>query len=619
MTADASHALRPYQAAALAAVRAHWAAGRRRVCCVAPTGAGKTTLAAAALAGARAPLALVHTRTLRDQSQHRLGAGVRVMTIQAALRLPAGALAHHDVVFIDECFTRDTVIQAVGDVVAVSSKPAPDTLIEIDGVVSTPDHPYLTTEGWKRAEDVRAGDLCCVRKTDPASQEEDPQNVLPRVSLEAVERDHELHQQASRECKADRRGQHDSPTGRAREAERNLAGQETPASGAVRERPWVHVAGVDAGTRNGVAVSGSDDGRRAAPISLQVGPCLRISEVGGGDRREHTSEPTGAVQRRAQDEALGWARVGSVAVHQRGGVGRYAEVCPDGLVYNIQTTAGVYFAGGRLVHNCHHLGSRAWVRVLALLSPTALVLGCTATPARADGTALGRGGAGFDALVATASYTNLLRAGHLAPARVVPAARFRGNPAAAYLALGGGRPGIVFAPTMKACNAAVMALGVAGVRAAAITAKTPAAMRTWAFAAFERGDLDVLVSPMALSEGFDSPRAAVCVLDRSCEHVGTYLQMAGRVLRPHPTKGAASPALVLDLRGAAARHGSPTDDRTYSLEGTPIDRVVSAPTAARKRGQAGFAAPIAPAAAIGRGVGVALRGAWQWVRTALAA
>jgi hypothetical protein len=30
-TADASHALRPYQAAALSMVRAHWAAGRRRV------------------------------------------------------------------------------------------------------------------------------------------------------------------------------------------------------------------------------------------------------------------------------------------------------------------------------------------------------------------------------------------------------------------------------------------------------------------------------------------------------------------------------------------------------------------------------------------------------------
>jgi superfamily II DNA or RNA helicase len=238
------------------------------------------------------------------------------------------------------------------------------------------------------------------------------------------------------------------------------------------------------------------------------------------------------------------------------------------------------------VDECHHLGSRSWVRVLGLLAPTALVLGCTATPQRADGTALGVGGAGFDALVATASYSELLRAGHLAPCRVVSAERFRGDPAGAYLARGGGRPGIVFTPTTAAARVCVTALTGAGVRAAAITAATSDRIRQQAFAAYDRGELDVLVSPMALSEGFDSPRAAVCVLDRSCDHVGTYLQTAGRVLRPHPTKGPGGdgPALVLDLRGAAARHGSPTDDRTYSLEGAGIASVAPAPGARRRPG-----------------------------------
>lgn len=315
--------LRPYQRAAVEQTLSHWAAGRRRVCCVQPTGAGKTTIAAAviAAAGARAPLALVHTKTLRAQTKRRLGAHVRVLTIQGALRLLPGALAHHDVVFIDEC---------------------------------------------------------------------------------------------------------------------------------------------------------------------------------------------------------------------------------------------------------HHLAGARWVRVLERLSPHVRIIGCTATPMRADGAALGRGGAGFDALVATAAYSELLRAGHLAPCRVVSASQYRGRPAEAYLALGERKPAIVFTPTTKAAHVCVAALAGAGVRAAAITATTSDRLRQWAFEAYDRGDLDVLVSPMALAEGFDSPRAAVCVLDRSCATVGVYLQTAGRVLRPHATKGVVIPAVVLDLRGAATRHGSPTDDRTYSLEGTGI-------------------------------------------------
>src|SRR6201999_3889577 len=112
--------------------------------------------------------------------------------------------------FIDECFVASTIVASVGAVYARSSRPAPPRLIEIDGVVSTPDHPYLTTEGWKRAEDISSGDLCCVRVSDSDGyQVESAQNMLPRVSLEAIERDYELHQQASRECKAARGEQHD--------------------------------------------------------------------------------------------------------------------------------------------------------------------------------------------------------------------------------------------------------------------------------------------------------------------------------------------------------------------------------------------------------------------------
>jgi superfamily II DNA or RNA helicase len=236
------------------------------------------------------------------------------------------------------------------------------------------------------------------------------------------------------------------------------------------------------------------------------------------------------------------------------------------------------------IDEAHHMGSRAWSRLLALLPPTCLILGCTATPVRADGTAMGRAGAGFDAIVSTAPYSLLRQHGWLAPCDVV-----RPQPgmsaASAYLVHGAGRPGVLFAPSIERCDAAVATLRAHGVRAASITAKTPARARRAAFAAFDAGTIDVLASPMALSEGFDAPRAAVCVLDRTCVHHGVYLQTAGRVLRPHPTKDPAAggtPAVLIDLHGASERHGHPLADRTYHLDGEPIRLAGPAPRTPRR-------------------------------------
>lgn len=79
----------------------------------------------------------------------------------------------------------------------------------------------------------------------------------------------------------------------------------------------------------------------------------------------------------------------------------------------------------------------------------------------------------------------------------------------------------------------------------------------------------MLCSPTVLAEGFDSPRAEVCVLRRSTDHVGDYLQRVGRVLRPFPGK---ERALLIDICNASTKkgHGLPTDDRVYSLEGKGI-------------------------------------------------
>lgn len=238
---------------------------------------------------------------------------------------------------------------------------------------------------------------------------------------------------------------------------------------------------------------------------------------------------------------------------------------------NVPIDADVVFCD-----EAHHMAAGTWRRLLALLPRTALVVGCTATPERADGAPL----AGlFDAMVCTTSYSELLRGGWLAPVRVVPCDGM--DPVAAYLQHGERRPGILFSPTLAECHAAVVSLRAAGVRAAALDSTTPRGERARLVAAYEHGELDLMASPIALAEGFDSPRAAVCVLARSCVHVGTYLQTANRISRPHPSKTEAHPALLLDCTGAVERHGHPTADREYSLTGRPIRPAV--PRASRSR------------------------------------
>jgi superfamily II DNA or RNA helicase len=213
---------------------------------------------------------------------------------------------------------------------------------------------------------------------------------------------------------------------------------------------------------------------------------------------------------------------------------------------------------------------------MRLLPRDVRIVGCTATPERADGTPLGDI---FQALVTTASYSTLLAGGWLAPARVVPTIGM--DPAAAYLAHGQRRPGILFAPTIAECRTAVATLRARGVRAACLDSSVPDGVRAALVAAYDAGGIDLLASPFALAEGFDSPRASVCVLARTCVHSGTYLQIANRVTRPHVSKTAASPALLLDCTGAAERHGHPTEDRVYSLAGGAGSGIRRAPAVAR--------------------------------------
>jgi DNA repair protein RadD len=228
----------------------------------------------------------------------------------------------------------------------------------------------------------------------------------------------------------------------------------------------------------------------------------------------------------------------------------------------------------------HHLGGAKWQAVLALPTMPKRRFGVTATPMRADGTPLGDI---YDCFHVAAKYSELVRDGYLVRCDVDRSdisrkdqkkQKVRPDGVAAYLekarrADGSWRPGIHFEVTIEACESAARRYNEAGVRSEVINESTDTEDRQRIFDAYTAGKLDMLCSPTVLAEGFDSPRAEVCVLRRSTDHVGDYLQRVGRVLRPYPGK---ERALLIDICNASTKrsHGLPTDDRVYSLDGKGI-------------------------------------------------
>lgn len=215
----------------------------------------------------------------------------------------------------------------------------------------------------------------------------------------------------------------------------------------------------------------------------------------------------------------------------------------------------------------HHMAAREWEAVLESYRGK-FWLGMTATPQRGDGLPLG---GLYRWLTVAASYSELLAASHLVPARVYrPTGLLKGladDPVSAYLQWGEGRSGFVYVKTVTEARTLAERFTVRGIPAACIDFESTD--RKELIERLRSGELRLLVNVYTLTEGVDVPSASLCILARGVGNVGTFLQMAGRVLRPAPGK---VDAVILDLPGVTHDFGLPTEDREYSLSGEGIRR-----------------------------------------------
>lgn len=222
-----------------------------------------------------------------------------------------------------------------------------------------------------------------------------------------------------------------------------------------------------------------------------------------------------------------------------------------------------------IVDECHRAVASEYAAVLDRYQ-FATMVGLTATPERGDGTGLAPL---FQRLVSATTIRELTEAGHLVPCHVVAppkplrSGQIAQHPVDAWNAHAKGRSTIVYCHTLRAAAEQVEAFRFEGVNADWIEGGTPTEERRARLAAFKAGELTVLVNVGTMLEGVDAPIASCAILARGCGTEGLYLQICGRILRPHPGK---TDAILIDLRGVSHVHGHPSEDRRYSLEGRAI-------------------------------------------------
>jgi len=119
-------------------------------------------------------------------------------------------------------------------------------------------------------------------------------------------------------------------------------------------------------------------------------------------------------------------------------------------------------------------------------------------------------------------------------------------------------PGIVYAAGVDHAYNLAKEFRAAGLKAEAVSGRTPPVKLAEILAAYERGEIDVLINAMLLAEGWNSPRATVCMHLAPTASKRVYQQRIGRIMRMHPRKEA---GVVVDFVPKAATH----NERVVSL------------------------------------------------------
>jgi superfamily II DNA or RNA helicase len=243
----------------------------------------------------------------------------------------------------------------------------------------------------------------------------------------------------------------------------------------------------------------------------------------------------------------------------------------------------------------HVLEDNKWGKAAALF-PNAKGLGVTANTKRADGKGLGRHTDGvMDILVQGPGLKELIAMGYATPYRIyappsdldmqgvtvdkngeynkketrlrIQKSRIVGDVVAHYKRLADGKSGITFASDVETAIELAAEFNAAGVKAEAVSAKTPDRARISIIRKFREGDIKQLVNVDLFGEGFDVPGVEVASLARPTQSFNLFCQ---QFARPLTLKEGKKEAIIIDHVNNCMRfaqsHGMPDSDIVWDLE-----------------------------------------------------
>ena len=117
-----------------------------------------------------------------------------------------------------------------------------------------------------------------------------------------------------------------------------------------------------------------------------------------------------------------------------------------------------------------------------------------------------------------------------------------------------GVPGVVYSAGVRHAYNVAQAFRDLGLKAQAVSGETPKRELASILARYESGAIDVLINAQLLAEGWNSPRATVCMHLAPTASRRIYQQRVGRVTRRQPGKEA---GIVVDFVHPATKHDDP--------------------------------------------------------------
>jgi len=242
------------------------------------------------------------------------------------------------------------------------------------------------------------------------------------------------------------------------------------------------------------------------------------------------------------------------------------------------------------IDECHRSLSNTYLKIISLYKDS-LLIGLTATPVRGNGEGLG---SVYEHMVSAPSIKELTKLGSLVDVKYYSPSvpdlkgigviggdfnskslndrmdqpKLVGDIVSTWKHLAKDKQTLIFASGVKHSQNIMEAFKSNGIKAGHLDGGTENEEREQTLKDFNSGKITVLCNCMVLTEGFDSPCAEVCVLARPTKSLGLYIQMVGRVLRPHKSK---QNAMVIDHSGAVYINGFVDDEHKWDL-GTGILR-----------------------------------------------